>query len=143
MNTPVSFPVAKLLKEKGFDKYCHSGYTEKGNIYLHQGGQLPVKNGRGYYEGRSYNGGEFYCSAPTIADVVMWLYEKHGVWIYAECDVNGNFYPKIYFSKEENWLNLELRSKMNEGNRVICRKEYKSPTEAYEAAITYTLNTLI
>jgi len=80
---------------------------------------------------------------PTIADVVMRLYEKHGVWIYGECDVYGNFYPKIYFSKEENWFNLERRSKMNEGNRVICRKEYKSPKEAYEAAIIYTLNNLI
>ena len=43
MNTPVSFPLAKLLKEKGFDEPCPNLYYE------------PER-----------------CKKPTISDVVMW-----------------------------------------------------------------------
>ena len=80
MNTPVSFPLAKLLNSIGFDKYCRSGYTKTGDRYFHQHEGIilcsgHVRNGESYHNGRYYTGGEFYCSAPTIADVCMWLYE--------------------------------------------------------------------
>jgi hypothetical protein len=139
MTTPVKFELAKLLKEKGFDKYCTSGYTESGDVYLHQGGQEPVKNGHGYYEGRNYNGGEFYCSAPTIAEVVMWLYEKHGIWISVSITIQKEYYYQcidITGKKDSTKNNYPSR---------ICKpgNYYNSPTEAYEAAIEYTLNNLI
>ena len=132
MNTPVSFESAKLLKEKGFDKYCHSGYTEKGDVYLHQGGQEPVKNGQGYYEGRSYTGGEFYCSAPTIAEVVMWLYKKHGIWTVVNVNIMGSWYFEHFDLKEKR--NAEFKP---------TDTHYDSPTEAYEAGIEYTLKNLL
>lgn len=56
MNIKVSFQIAKLLKERGFDE----------------------------------------STTPTISDTVMWLKEKHGVWIFAETDCYGeNWYGKI------------------------------------------------
>ena len=65
---------------------------------------------------------ELLCSAPTIAEVVMWLYEKHGDWISV---VKFEKYSSCTF-------------------RHNCLfKEYNSPTEAYEAAIEYTLKNLI
>ena len=132
LNKPVGFPTAKLLKEKEFDKYCTSGYTESGDVYLHQGGQEPVKNGHGYHEGRNYNGGEFYCSAPTIADVVMWIYEKHGIWI----EVRFFQAYKLFYFELSNVNNLKGMTSKGENH-------FKSPTEAYEAGIEHTLNHII
>lgn len=111
MNTPVSFPIAKLLKEKGFDKKVLCCY----NI---DNGKLSVAP---HHELSNFNAGVHY-SAPTIADVVMWLYEKHGIWIEVYFDgFKKNFY--IVQSGEE--------------------IEFNSPTEAYEAAIEYCLINLI
>ena len=141
MSKYVSFEISKLLKEKGFDvitQYCfHSDdnrivfvpYNEE-NLNLEQ-----------TYEGEGL--GVSHTSRPHISDVVDWLNEKFGIWIYNTCDVDGNFYPHIYFSTESNWQNLELRSKMNEGNRVIARNDYKSPQEAYLGTIKYVLKHMI
>lgn len=54
--TPISFPIAKLLKEKGFE-------------------QNPMK----YINQATINGTLVF---PTIADVIMWLYKNHGIWCY-------------------------------------------------------------
>lgn len=65
---------------------------------------------------------------PTISDVVMWLYEKHGIWIYVD------FYNK------NRWFGV-FRNK--EGVKTELFDVFNSPTEAYEAAIDYILNNLI
>ena len=101
MNTPISLKIAKLLKEKGFDlnhKYMFftSDETEK---YPEE--ELSLK--------------------PTIAEVVMWLYEKHGIWIGLTHQHNKFFWSFGSYQTQE----------------------FNSPTEAYEAAIIYTLKNLI
>ena len=65
MNTPISLEIAKLLKEKGFDNiecdgYYHvcDGYT-KG--YAHCYSEVNTQR-------------EDAILAPTIAEVVMWLF---------------------------------------------------------------------
>lgn len=70
---------------------------------------------------------------PTIAEVVIWLYEKHGIWIGVICDVGNDllFTFKIYSTK------------IGEERCIVNGNMYESPTEAYEAAIEYTLNNLI
>jgi len=66
---------------------------------------------------------------PTISDVVMWLYEKHGIWVHSEICFDGKgFIPKITEVVE---------------NQYPYNTQFNSPTEAYEAAIEYTLNNLI
>lgn len=132
LNKVVNFFIAKLLKEKGFDKYCNSGYTETGGVYLHQGGQEPIKNGHGYYEGRNYNGGEFYCSAPTIAEVVCWIYNKYQIWIQVSVEMyeDGNNFL---------WQAINLRNPIMSSGLYGDNGEYSNPTEAYEAAIEYIL----
>lgn len=123
MNTTVSFEIAKLLKEKGFNKavrwYMEDGVTLSGSNetadYL-----LP-----GYY------------SAPTIAETVMWLYDEYGVWIEgSHCGTFNDFTFKV--------------SKLNKKNvkkephyMHDLSKGFNSPTEAYESAIIYTLKNLI
>lgn len=115
MNTPVNFETAKLLKKKGFNKPC---------IYLYFDGELKEIT----VQKVSYDDtlSSRYYIAPTIAEVVMWLYDKYGVWIsvlqYNSKNVNG-----IYF---KSFIN------------AITFSRYDLPTEAYEAAIDYTLKNL-
>jgi len=97
MNKSVSFELAKLLKEKGFDEPCPNLYYQ------------PER-----------------CKKPTIADVVMWLYEKHNIWIVCFPTDGGwsfDIFIKTDCIKSESFIN--------------------SPTEAYEAGIEYILTKLI
>ena len=65
----------------------------------------------------------------TISEAVMWLYKNHGIWIHCEICFDGNsFIPKI--------------TKVVE-NLYPYNTQLNSPSEAYEAAILYTLNKLI
>lgn len=117
MNTLINFELAKMLKEKGFDEPCYKGWDlseEDSNPTFHE------------YTTQNKNSDciETFYTAPTIAEVVMWLYKKHGIWIEVTTDVYSKFC----------WLVKEFRASQN---------NYNSPTEAYEAAIEYTLNNLI
>lgn len=86
-----------------------------------------VEGERDYYNRK----GEVYTSAPTIAEVVMWLYEKHNIWIWVEQEDTTNQFQ--WFCRYE--------------NKGSCKdyddKFYKTPTEVYLSAIEYTLNNLI
>ena len=142
MNTPVSFELAKLLKEKGFDiptqrYYEHALTSKKDSETNDYTGSFGWKKGEtnlssGYFK-NNYGMADlsdknwYMCSAPTIAEVVMWLYEKHGIWIFV-----------FRYSKEWQW-------KVDDENSTLefSRKGFNSPTEAYEAAINHTLNNLI
>jgi len=117
MNTPISFELAKLLKEKRYNKYCRWSYWE-GWLTPHTPGYA-LEDGTTSQE--NYWDFERYY-APTIADVVMWLYEKHGIWIEV---YYNNSRKKFYtfWNREEYTFN--------------------SPTEAYSAVIKYTLKHLI
>lgn len=70
---------------------------------------------------------------PTIAEVVMWLYEKHNIWIYADSHEFGKWCYKYKFNRPYK----ELPKITERGEFSI--EDYSSPTEAYEAAITYAL----
>lgn len=109
MNTQVSFKIAKLLKEKGFDSKVRGIYCIKAIT--------PFREGRSYLSG--YGIDENFIYAPTIAEVVMWLYKKHGIWI------------EVYYDNSR-----------KEFYTVLDGEEYKfnSPIEAYKAAIDYILN---
>lgn len=71
-----------------------------------------------------------WCFAPTIAEVIDWLYEKHGVWISV-----------LHKRRSENkYFDYEI--KLPNGMEIYSW-DHNSPTEAGEAAIEYTLNELI
>ena len=78
-----------------------------------------------------------FCSAPTITEVVMWLYENHNLWIYVHKD-GGWWFPVIenYYDEENEGTVIEDLSKM----KNVC---FETIPEAYEAAILYTLKNLI
>ena len=82
---------------------------------------------------------DFKSSYPKIAEVVMWMYKKHGIWIY--CD--ETFRPYIIKDGENKIYHGELSrlKKINDVYKAVYI--WDSPTEAYEAAIEYTLTNLI
>jgi hypothetical protein len=147
MNIPVSHPIAKLLKEKGFevkvrpryyfDKSIQTGsymYKANGVLELCTMPEVGLKNG--------------WIDSPTIADVVMWLYEKYGIWIgIGKIDgFQSLFFYTITGSKG---FNKGFSITVEEWDDDKCdemgyNNKYKeSPTKAYESAFEYTLNKLI
>ena len=129
MNTPVSLKIAKLLKEKGFDEYCKLCVEDEDEI------PLPFDSGNKMHRNSLHP----YYSAPIIADVIMWLYEKHGIWIIAPThDNNDN-----YFCYEINFKPSHFLLKVVKNKWSPKEIRFNSPTKAYEAAIEYILNNLI
>ena len=119
MNTPVSFKLAKLLTHTNFNqKSAETGYIiatgEESTDYF-----LDMINGKAI-------------AAPTISEVVMWLYEKHGIWIIADPYIDFHCWTPRVFTR--------LNTNLGKYEGVL---EFNSPTEAYEAAIEYTLKKLI
>ena len=125
MNTPVSFEIAKLLKEKGYNFYHRMSYW-KSELTDHTPGYA-LEDGTTSQD--NYLDFERYY-APTIAEVVMWLYEKHGIWI-ASKKVNGlnKWFAQIYKNNSNDLCDTDIVT--------------ISPAEAYTAAIEYTLTKLI
>ena len=130
MNTIVDFDTAKLLNVMGFYEPTYQSYRTlvvgEDDPNWWKVGEL---NKRMYCKFGDHNDAYFgICSAPTIAEVVMWLYEKHGIWIsvwryrdYASaCD--------DYISFKHNYSGITT---------------FKTPTEAYSSAILYILNNLV
>lgn len=126
MNTPISFPIAELLKKEGFNR---SGYLQ--DVWL---GNKYEWVGKGKNK-KSISIPVFGLGSssilPTIADVIMWLYEKYGIWIYTVKDYDM---PKFNYAIQRPHIYSVLSHLHN---------DFSSPKEAYETAIEYTLKNLI
>ena len=139
MNTPVSFKISKLLNGKGFDLKTTAYYSGL-NIYL-DGVRFDYNDKTIESPTHKGNGGLY--SSPTIAEVIMWLYEKYGIWIGVDCDCYGIlWYANLSVASEKNWDNIDLRHEIISASKKFPN-EHNSPTEAYEAALLYTLKNLI
>lgn len=139
MNTEVNYEISKLLKDKGFKGSTHANwwilYKDHHENYKKR---LPVDESKVFFAKNSYDldlkiqideereHNVFHVlSAPTISEVVMWLYEEHGIWIEVRKSyLSDDFVPVIKAPR------VEL-------------DRYKSPIEAYEAAIEYTLKNFL
>ena len=124
MNTPVSFSLAKLLKEKGYEN------EDCENVYLGDFDEEypPEKieiSTRGL---RQRTLGEFDYIAPSISDVIMWLYENHKIWISVDPDNDIT----------DTWFHT-----ISHGTSTTIFGNYSSLTEAYEAGIEDVLINMI
>lgn len=134
MTTLVTFPIAKSLKEKWFDingEY-QNYYIEK-NYYDEDGNLIDCDEQSGslsLFEGK-YN-------APTIAEVIMRLYEERSLWILALPTVTGYFAYKIIDVQDNPEKPIERPP-----YKDVSAHDYNSPAEAYEAAIEYCLTNLL
>ena len=117
MNTEVNFEIAKSLKGKGYPQLNTGLYYTKDKDHC--------LVGWGFNDRTEESLAQY--SAPTISEVVMWLYEKHGIWIGVTkyknhvTDVNDD----CYFTPDNG------------------RHIYKTPTEAYEARIKLILENVL
>lgn len=132
MNTIVNFETSKLLKEKGFDlpvTSYHSGL----NIYSDQ---LRFKyNSKTIGDSPMHKRNAGLYSAPTIAEVCMWLYEKHLIWISVAPYNDEELSQTLWEDKI-----IHISDDYNDCSNYTF---YHSPTEAYSEAILFVLKNLI
>lgn len=119
----VSFEVAKLLKEKGFDTHCSLGWSE----------QSYDKNDPRFFS-INFDKKEYWISCPTQQMAMRWLREVHtmGITIGA-----ANTYKEgvgYYWHITDNHPGVKWLSRL-----TYC----KTYEEAAEAAIKYCLENLI
>lgn len=135
----VSFEVAKLLKEKGFDVYSNTYYTNDGML-----------NSDVY--GNTVN---FCCEAPTHQMAMAWLREKHNI----DIDINAEVRMlaiKVYLPMISTYKSVtDNPGKLRQYKRGLYYKDYRnkevipglqyydSYEEAVEAALKYCLENLI
>ena len=141
----VSFEVAKLLKEKGFDEICFTWYTGKGEF--EQGENNFDDYFQNHHSKLSLIDTE-KCSAPTLQRACKWLREVHNIYIAVNLFYPGKYihYTPLYYVGIFNTLTVD--DLIKEGcplvtDSSLSPREYTTPEEAYEEAIKYCLENLI
>jgi hypothetical protein len=133
MNTLLNFNNSRLLKDIGFNlDDCNQGwFANFGDLNDDTYEFLGTYT---FLNIQTRNDREWEIQAPTIADVVMWLFDKHKIWIYIRPILNedGEWIFKGYVKFMHNFKAKEYQT-----NLLI------SPTETYVAAIEYTLKNLL
>ena len=121
----VSFEVAKLLKEKGFNEKVICYYDDGGSLNLNKFVEFQCCN-------QGYGSGVF--AAPTLQMVCKWLREVHGL----DIDISIEYTPKkvYYYSILKKTVIRDIDCLHNETN-------FKSYEQAVEVAIQYCLEKLI
>jgi len=127
----VSFEVAKLLNEKGFDVETRGYYPIKGDAT----GRLFANSSSEY----NHNHSQIQISAPTLQMAMKWLREVHNYYIQVmldswACGDHSGYY--VVIQKTNSDFEMMLSDALDE---VF----YKTPEEALEAAIKYCLENLI
>lgn len=133
----VSFEVAKLLKEKGFNEKCRGGYhyefddNDNSIIMFEQWTAQPYNN--------DFMDEGFSCSAPTHQMAMAWLREIHHYYIQImldswACGDHLGYY--VVIQKTDSDFEMMLQDAVNE---VF----YQTYEEAVEAALKYVLKNLI
>lgn len=116
----VSFEVAKLLREKGFESDdCHTAYDNEGKFFWH-GDYSKERKG--------------IMDAPTHQMAMKWLRVEHNLCIapYAAAYRYGFTIDKA-----------DTGSNLGNEKKFYPHKEFETYEEAVEAALKYTLENLI
>lgn len=131
MNKPVSLELKQLLYNKGWRYELSDDISETSSLY----------NNHSLAEERFNQNYIIYVDI-TIADIIMWLYDKHGIWIGVELTDNTKefyFQPTIWTMKDRDYNDEDMIDQA----KSICEWrtwKYNSIQEAYIEAIKYCLN---
>ena len=128
----VSFEIAKLLKEKGFDEYCLKNYWSS-DKELHD-----WKWELSYNRNSDGNRNTRDCAAPTQSLALKWLREVHKIFVepFVAIDLNGKYH---YCFRLLNSICKDILEPKD-----LIRIDFKDTYEqAVEAAILYVLKNLI
>ena len=125
----VSFEIAKLLKEKGFDVECDCFYVD-GELVIARGGASNWNIGETLFTDYKNE-----CSAPTLQMTMKWLRKKHKLYIVIRPYVTEEGFFSLFDIKslKEKEIVVNLRTKTG----------FNTHEEACEAAIKYCLENLI
>ena len=131
----VSFEIAKLLKEKGFDAYCTQVY----NIESGKNLESDFYTCKYVYNSWLDKNEPRLIAAPTLQLAMKWLRREHGLHCSVDYDYVLGWYCQITNLKETVEYDYE------EMKHYHPEKDngFSSPEEAYEVAIKYCLENLI
>lgn len=133
----VTFEVAKLLKEKGFDWKVFHFYDENGHLKHREGDCYSLYNWN-YPTNDEY--GSQYCSAPTQQMACRWLREEHNIHIMPTIGCDVDRIPRIFYgaviASFNNNRDISYHDPLDENG-------YNEPEDAVEAALEYVLKNLI
>lgn len=115
----VSYGVAELLKEKGFDEECYQKYDGEGYLSF---------NHVGYINAEKPNE-DFSALAPTHQMAMKWLRKVHKVFfcVHPDYPISKDYLVEFY----------------DEGRPSGCFGNYPTYEKAVEAALKYSLENLI
>ena len=123
-----SFEVSKLLKEKGFDVECRWYYDTEFKEYTWH---MEYENFRNSEIENGYGKLRFpMISAPTHSVAIEWIRVNFGLWINAFDNHQG-----------KRWQSQVVRLSAN--STIQGFSNFKTPQEAIDAALVYTLQKLI
>ena len=133
MNTEVNYEIGKLLAQKGFNEkvydcfYTTSDHIKTEKLYSKQIAPM------------------HHYPAPTIAEVIMWLYEKHSIWIAVDLIDNSRTFHFKYSITISNYREYHDEDCFDMAKTIYSdsKEKFGEPTEAYLSAITHTLKNLI
>ena len=129
----VSYEVAKLLKEKGFDQNCATYYLD-GQVWRHYHGEV-IPKGKQIY------------AAPTQAMVMKWLRKVHNIVIGVNVLNENNRGNTDYSNPDRWWYFWEFTDTKGVYKEELqpdpLSNEYSTYEDAAEAAIKYCLENLI
>ena len=147
----VSFEIAKLLKERGFDEMCQKVYMHNGQLLwaqLFMEGESFVNNKSiklvaDYNDWITDTQGDYAYLCPTLYMTLTWLRKAHNIYIYAtpwyheeENPLKKGEYNPVFDGWGYNISNLTT-------NAVIAESDednlYSTPEQACEIAIKYYL----
>lgn len=126
----VSFEVAKLLKEKGFESFTTMVYRNPNRLFIHNEKEELIPN---HYHKKKGDVNEIL--APTHQMAMAWLREVKGLFIAINCD-DLNY----------NWQVFDVQHRDKNGD-PICQSEsfggYYNYEKATDDAIKYCLEKII
>ena len=141
----VSFEVAKLLKEAGFDWKCNTKYSiskvherwyddcrERMIDFEYEEGELFVPSL--FYDRWSVNPEENLISAPTLDVAQRWLREKNLLLYIPPCHIDGKWLWRYWIT---NCINKE------DTTQIYSVKEYDTYEKAQEAGIKKCLEVIL
>lgn len=124
----VSYEVAKLLKEKGFDEECWHWYEDE-DSFIHSNDDY------GYQSNSDHISKYYECSAPTHQMACAWLRETYNIHIEFSCNLDDNY--KVV------WTNSIWTTDEKELYCLSSSENYFPYEESVEEALKDILENLI
>lgn len=129
----VSFEVAKLLKEKGFDESISMVYMSHGNLCKCTRYDSICNSN---YNDITKN--YFECTAPTHQMAAKWLREEHNLSIDNTCSIRGFYCSIVHIVKDKSGRIIDVEDSAD-WETPYC----KTLEEAFDKALKFCLENLI